>query len=74
MPILEEMSNDNYHEEAPQIRRHYRGEIRCANSGEVFHPSTDIHTSGFYSHKLELWFGSTYDYNEYCFNNRILRI
>lgn len=54
-----------------QPKRSYRGGIRCAHTGEVFHSSTDIHTSGHYSHNLGLWFSSSFNYNEYCFNKQI---
>lgn len=71
MSILQETTNYNNQDDMTRSRSHYRGEIRCANSGEVFHQSTDIYSNGFYAYKLQLWFCSTFDYNEYCFNNSI---
>ena len=71
MPTHEDFQNENNHSFVPRSRRMNRGEIRCAQSGEVFHPSTDIYTNGHYSHKLQMWFSNTYYYNEYCFVNSI---
>lgn len=71
MPSQEEFQNDFDQQIVPRSRRARRGEIRCAQSGEVFHPSTDIYTNGHYSNKLEMWFSSSYYYNEYCFVNSI---
>lgn len=71
MPSQEEFQNDFDQHVPIRPRRGNRGEIRCAQSGEVFHPSTDIYTNGHYSHKLGMWFSNSYYYNEYCFVNSI---
>ena len=71
MPSQNDFQNDNDQHYVHRPRRMNKGEIRCAQSGEVFHPSTDIYTNGHYSHKLQMWFSSSYYYNEYCFVNSV---
>uniref|UniRef100_A0A6C0J6D9 Uncharacterized protein n=1 Tax=viral metagenome TaxID=1070528 RepID=A0A6C0J6D9_9ZZZZ len=45
--------------------------IRCAQSQEEFHSSTDINTCGHRSLKLDLWFCSKFNYNLYCYENHL---
>mgnify|MGYP001166601264 CR=1 FL=1 len=45
--------------------------IRCAQSHEEFHPSTDINTCGHRSLKLDLWFASKFNYNLYCYQKHL---
>ena len=70
MSSTQENENESNHV-VFQPHQSYRGEIRCTHSGEVFHHSTNIYTNGHYSRKLGLWFSSSFNYNEYCFNKQI---
>ena len=45
--------------------------IRCAQSQEEFHSSTDINTTGHRSIKLDLWFSSKFNYNLYCYEKHL---
>tara|TARA_B100001248_G_C27045350_1_gene302736 strand:+ start:85 stop:408 length:324 start_codon:yes stop_codon:yes gene_type:complete len=71
MPSIDDSQNEIHQLQEPAPRRPYRGEVRCSHTGELFHRDTDIYTSGMFSYKLNMWFSSVFNYNEYCFNHSI---
>ena len=67
--IIQNISADTFDHDNKYNNRNHG--IRCAQSHEEFHSSTDINTCGHRSIKLDLWFASKFNYNLYCYEKHL---